>query len=551
MDNSALYYRINKLYDHFAASANTKGRFFFMMDLSLDTARWSPSSVSMFSLPGEYVNHQSTLMQEILSMEDAENFKRDLQDASRNRLERKETQWRMKSQDGNYVTCAVKIFTVKDYTGVPAFLGAALTSLEIDAHTDPTTNLPGQLRFLEHLRDLFATRRHAVIMLMGTMNFAEINEIYGYTFGNKVIASLAQHLKDLSGMSGELFRGEGTMLLFCSETMTVDEMIRLYQGQRNYALHLLTVDGTKVPVKLSAGIVVADDPSIDVHAILACAKFAQNRSETEASGQPIVLQNDYLSQNGKTLQMVASIRSDVDNGCRNMALFYQPVLSANDDKLIGCGAYLRWECEYGRISPAEFLPWLENDNSFIKLSDWILHRAISEGKQFLRSRPELIITMNLSHRQLEQPEFHQTLLTILKKYEFPGRNLCLELTDKCRFINIDVLRREIIFFKSCGILVALDGSCLLDLHLVRELPVDIIKIGRDFTMQLKKSAKDRALLKALCSFAKESDIRVCAEGIEDKELLELIKNFGISSYQGFVASGALPYNDFQDKWIKP
>lgn len=550
MDNSALYYRINKLYDHFAASANTKGRFFFMMDLSLDAARWSPASVNTFSLPGEYVNRQSSIMQEILAPEDVESFQRDLQEASKNRLERKETEWRMKSQDGNYITCAVKIFTVKDYTGVPAFLGAALTSLEIDAHTDPTTNLPGQVRFLEHLRDLFATRRRAVIMLMGTMNLGEINDLYGYTFGNKVIASLAQHLKDLAGISGELFRGEGTMLIFCSETMTVEEMTRLYQGQKNFALHLLTVEGTKIPVKLSAGIVVADDPSVDVHAILACAKFAQNRSETEASGQPIVLQNDYLSQNGKTLQMVASIRSDVENNCKNMALFYQPILSASDDSLIGCGAYLRWECEYGRISPAEFLPWLENDNSFIKLSDWILHRAVSEGKQLLRSKSDLTITMNLSHRQLEQPEFHQTLLTILKKYEFPGRCLCLELTDKCRFINMDILRREIIFFKSCGILVALDGSCLLDLHMVRELPVDIIKIGRDFTLQLKKSAKDRALLKALCAFAKESDIRVVAEGIEDKELLNMVKSFGITSYQGFVASAALPFPDFQKQWAK-
>lgn len=550
MDNSALYYRINKLYDHFAASANTKGRFFFMMDLSLDAARWSPASVNTFSLPGEYVNRQSSIMQEILAPEDVESFQRDLQEASKNRLERKETEWRMKSQDGNYITCAVKIFTVKDYTGVPAFLGAALTSLEIDTHTDPTTNLPGQVRFLEHLRDLFATRRRAVIMLMGTMNLGEINDLYGYTFGNKVIASLAQHLKDLAGISGELFRGEGTMLIFCSETMTVEEMTRLYQGQKNFALHLLTVEGTKIPVKLSAGIVVADDPSVDVHAILACAKFAQNRSETEASGQPIVLQNDYLSQNGKTLQMVASIRSDVENNCKNMALFYQPILSASDDSLIGCGAYLRWECEYGRISPAEFLPWLENDNSFIKLSDWILHRAVSEGKQLLCSKSDLIITMNLSHRQLEQPEFHQTLLTILKKYEFPGRCLCLELTDKCRFINMDILRREIIFFKSCGILVALDGSCLLDLHMVRELPVDIIKIGRDFTLQLKKSAKDRALLKALCSFAKESDIRVVAEGIEDKELLNMVKSFGITSYQGFVASAALPFPDFQKQWAK-
>lgn len=549
MDNSALYYRINKLYDHFAASANTKGRYFFMMDLGLDTARWSPASVTAFALPGEYVNHQSQVLKSCLSEEDAESFARDLHDASKGRLERKETEWRMKNQEGKYITCAVKVFILKDYTGMPSYLGAAMTSLTMDSHTDPTTQLPGQVRFLEHLRELFSARRPAIVMLLGTIDFSEINNIYGYSFGNKVIAAIADHLKEQAGANGELFRGEGTMLLFCSETMTLEEMTRLYQAQKNYALHLLVVEDTKISVKLSAGIIVADDPSVDAHAILACAKYAQNRSETESDGQPIILRNDYLSQNGKTLQMVASIRNDVANDCRNMALFYQPILYTKDNTLAGCGAYLRWECEYGRISPAEFLPWLENDNSFIKLSDWILRRAISEGKQFLRSRPDMIVTINLSHRQLEQPEFHQTLLSILKKHEFPGRNLCLELTDRCRFMNLDSLRHEIVFFKSCGILVALDGSCLLDLHLVRELPVDIIKIGRKFTAQLKKSAKDRALLKALCMFAEESSIRVTAEGIENQEMLDMIKSFGITSYQGFLASGAIPYADFQKRAI--
>ena len=223
MDNSSLYYRINKLYDNFAASANANGRFFFMLDISLDTARWSPAAVNTFALPGEYIAHHSQVLKDVLAPEDADAFLADVQAAAKGRLERKETQWHMKDREGKFLPCAVKYFTVKDYTGLPAYIGVAITSLEIDSHTDPTTNLPGQVRFLEHLRTLFSTRRHAVIMLIGTINFSEVNNLYGYTFGNSVIAALAQHLQDLSHGSGELFRGEGTMLLFCSETMTAEE----------------------------------------------------------------------------------------------------------------------------------------------------------------------------------------------------------------------------------------------------------------------------------------------------------------------------------------
>lgn len=545
MDNSAVYYRISKLYDSFVTSTGTKSRYFFMLDIDSDVARWSAEAVKDFALPGEYVHHQSQVFRELLAPEDADSFAADISAMTARRLEKKDAIWRLHDRNGEYLSCSVKYFSVKDYAGTPAYIAAVITSQGVEPHTDPTTSLPNQVRFLEYLRELFVTGRHAVIMLIGTTNFAEINTLYGYTFGNKVLAALANHLKELSNGAGKLFRGEGTMLLFCSEIMTASDMRRLYIGQRNYALHMLTVDDTRINVRLSAGIVVADDPSIDVHALLACAKFAQTKSQNEAEGEPVILQNDYLNDNGKTIELVNRIHSDVKNGCRNFALFYQPILRASDDKTIGSGAFLRWDCEpFGRISPAEFLLWLENDSSFSRLGNWILKTAISDGKKILEKNPDLIININLANRQLEQPEFHQQLLSYLKEQNFPGKNLCLELTDRCRFLNPDFLKREVIYLRSCGIHVALDGSCLLDLRLVRSLPVDIIKVGRDFVAHMKNSEKDKALLRALCAFATESKIMICAEGIGDADTLDMIKEYDIFAYQGFVATGPIPFADF-------
>lgn len=544
MDN-AIYYRLSKLYDSFVTTNATKGKYYFLYDISRDIARWSPEAVNDFALPGEFVHHQLQILKEQLNPEDASRFETDLKAVTEGRTEKKDTVWRLKDCHGDYIPCDVKFFVIKDYASAPAYLAVSLTGKGTDSRTDPTTSLPDHVRFLEYLKQIFTTGRRAVIMLIGTSNFAEINSLYGYTFGNKVIAALATHLEELSNGAGKLFRGEGTTLLFCSEVMTSDDMRRLYMGQRNYALHMLTADNTRVNVRLSAGIVVADNPEVDVHSILACAKFAQGRSENEASGEPVILQNDYLNDNGKTIELVNAVRDDVQNNCRNFALYYQPILRIEDNTLMGSAAFLRWEYEsFGRISPAKFILWLENDSSFPRLGNWILARAISEGKMLLQLRPDLLININLANRQLEQPGFRQFLLNLLKSEDFPGTNLCLELTDRCRFLDPDFLKREVIFIKSCGIHVALDGSCLLDLRLVRSLPVDIIKIGRDFISQFKKSEKDRALLKALCSFASESGITVCAEGVEDEETLAMLREYHITAYQGFLASGAVPLTDF-------
>lgn len=545
MDNSIQYFRISRLYESFVPAAGGSGRYFFMLDIAADVARWSPEAVTAFGLPGEFVKNNTGQMKKMLSPEDVKSFLSDLEAIRGRRVEKKETVWNMKNSDGEFVPCTVKYFTVRDYAGMPAYLAAAISGSGVEQHTDPTTSLPNQNRFLDHLKQIFGNGGTAVVLLVGASNLTEINSQYGYNFGNKVLAALAENLKMLVGDHGRLFRGEGTMLFFCTEEMNADEVCRIYREQKNFASRMLSVDRTRVNVHLSAGVVVANSKDVDVHSIMACARYARNRSETQEDGAAVVLESDYLDRNEATLELVNAIRSDVEAGCRNFSLHYQPTMEVEGGKLIGCEAFLRWENEkYGNISPGEFLVWLEDDSTFLALGNWILERAIREGKQLLGFYPDLMINLNLSKKQLEQPRFHQMLLATLKKNDVNGRNLCLELTDRCRNMNPDFLLNEVMFLKSCGIHVALDGSCFLDLHLVRNLPVDVVKVGRDLTQGLKSSAKDRALLAGLGVFAARAGLKLYAEGVEDADTLKLIRDGGVYAYQGFYASAPVPFETF-------
>ncbi len=548
MDNNAIYYGISRLYDSFATATGNKSRYFFMYDIERDIARWSPEAVSDFPLPGEMVHHQLDTLRELLAPEDASAFCEDLKAFSRGRLDKKDTQWKIRSREGRLIPCGVKCFAVKDYAGRPSYLAAAITSRGFEEHIDSVTGLPDHVKFMEHLKGLFSVGRKAVILMVGTSQFQEINALYGYTFGNKTLVALATRLHELAGDAGLLFRGQGPMLIFCSEQMNQEELRRLYNGVRNYSLHTLSIEGIRLSVRLGGGIVGADDPAVDVHAVLACLKFAQGRSENAAGGEAVILQNAYMSENKGTIELVNAIHTDVEHDCRNFSLCYQPILKMSDSSPLGVAAYLRWECApYGRISPAELLGWMEKDASFSKLGNWILRQALSETVHLLKEYPGLLVNINLAQRQLEQPEFRQVLLNTLKDASFPGRNLCLELTDRCRFLHPQFLQKEVSFIKSCGTRVALDGSCLLDLHLVRSLPVDIIKIEREFIMNLKRNEKDRSLLKALCGFASESGILVCAEGVEDREVLDMLRTYRIFAYQGYITSPPLPIDEFEAK----
>ena len=545
MDNSIQYFRISRLYESFVPAAGGAGRYFFMLDIASDVARWSPEAVAAFDLPGEFVKNNTQLMRKILSERDAQAFEKDLEAVRRRSVEKKETVWKIKNGEGEYTSCQVKYFTVRDYAGMPAYLAAAITGGGVETNTDPTISLPDQRSFLDHLRKILRDGGKAVVLLIGTSDFIEINSLYGYNFGNRVLTALADNLKRLGGDRGKLFRGEGTMLFFVTEQMSVNDVCRIYREQKTYAERMLAIDDTRVSVHLSAGVVAADKVDVDVHSILACARYARNRSETEEDGAPVILDNDYPDRNAATLELVNAIRGDVEAGCRNFSLHYQPTVTTRDGKLIGCEAFLRWECDkYGSISPADFLLWLEDDSCFVMLGNWILERAVREGKQLVKSMPDLIINVNLAQRQLEQPRFHQVLLNTLKQNEMNGKNLCIELTDRCRNMDPKYLLNEVMFLKSCGLHVALDGSCLLDLRLVRNLPVDVIKVGRDFTQNLKNSEKDRALLSALGTFAARTDLRLLAEGVEDARTLDLIREGGVYAYQGYLVSQPIPFEAF-------
>ena len=543
--NSIQNFRISRLYESFVPAAGGAGRYFFMLDIAADVARWSPEAVAAFGLPGEFVKNNTQMLRQILTGEDAAAFEADLDKVRLRSVEKKEAVWNMKNATGDYSPYTVKYFTVRDYAGVPAYLAAAISGGGVQLHTDPTTSLPDQLSFLDHLRRILRDGGKAVILLIGTSDFMEINSLYGYNFGNRVLAALADNLKRLAGDRGKLFRGEGTMLFFCTEEMTVEEVSRMYREQKNYAARTIVIDDTRVSVHLSAGVVVADKVDIDVHSVLACARFARNRSETEEDGAPVVLENDYPDRNKATLELVNAIRGDVEAGCKNFSLHYQPTIRVEDGKIIGCEAFLRWECDkYGDISPADFLLWLEDDRSFAVLGNWILEHAVREGRKLLKYEPELMINVNLAQRQLEQPRFHQMLLSTLKQNEMNGRNLCVELTDRCRNMDPKFLLNEVMFLKSCGIHVALDGSCLMDLRLLRNLPVDIVKLGRDLTRSLKQSDKDQALLAALGMYAEKTGLKLFAEGVEDARTLELIRQGGVYAYQGYYVSQPVPFEAF-------
>jgi EAL domain-containing protein (putative c-di-GMP-specific phosphodiesterase class I) len=167
-----------------------------------------------------------------------------------------------------------------------------------------------------------------------------------------------------------------------------------------------------------------------------------------------------------------------------------------------------------------------------------LEQAIVDGKKIMEIYPDFIINVNVSYSQLERSAFRDAVLDIIAKHNFPPQNLCIELTERCRNLNVEFLRGELEFFRSNGIKIALDdfGTGASSLSLLRKIPVDTLKIDQAFISHIQSNPVDQTIVETVIQCANKLGISVCIEGIENKQISDFVERYKVSTHQGYYYS---------------
>ena len=160
--------------------------------------------------------------------------------------------------------------------------------------------------------------------------------------------------------------------------------------------------------------------------------------------------------------------------------------------------------------------------------------------------------MNLSYTQLENRDFVEDVLAILKETGYSPQNLCLEITERCRMLDISLLKEVFTALREHGVKVALDdfGTGFSSLGILRELPVSTVKIDRSFVINIEKDSSDQNTVRFISELANSFSSSVTAEGIETAEMRDYLLRFKIKSLQGYYYSKPLQVKDFLEKYIE-
>ena len=210
---------------------------------------------------------------------------------------------------------------------------------------------------------------------------------------------------------------------------------------------------------------------------------------------------------------------------------------------------IRWRSPvYGEVSPGRFVPYLESHACFYDLSIWILRRAVQDMKEIIKKYPRFFVNINMSYSQLERPEFTGQVIDIIKEFDFPAKNLQLELTERCRNLDMKYLKEQLTFLREHNIKISLDdyGTGNSTINLLCELPITSVKIDQTFILNILNKGSNRVVVDSTVQCAKRLGLTVCLEGVETQEIKDFIGKYSANYHQGYFYSRPIEFTKFKD-----
>ena len=539
-------YILDSLFKAFSITA--EDAFVYLCDMEYDVSRWSEKAVERFDLPGEYMSGAGDIWLEHIHPDDRDSYQSSIEKLFTGEETSHDMQYRACGKDKKYVMCSCKGVVINNLKGEPMYFGGVIRNHEIMSSVDSLTGLSNHYRFIDHIKTVLLNEKPVSILMVGIGHFSEINDVYGYDFGNKILQRVARDLYKFIGNRGYLYRLDGPKFGIISKTIDMNEFESAFKKSIRFGA---VIDNVRINAAGVGGALNLDTFNINAKTVMACLNYAYEISKYKKQGKLAVFTNKISDEDSLRLEILNDVRNCVNDRCKGFELFYQPIMDAHTEKLHGAEALIRWRSDkYGLVFPDMFVPVLENDAIFPRLGEWILRQGMKQGKKILQNHPDFVLNINLSYSQLEQDDFVQVVLDAIRDEEFPSQNLCLEVTERCRMVEIERLQNIFDELHANDIRLALDdfGTGFSSAEILKELRFDTIKIDRAFVRNIANDTKEQKLVEGFVNIASIFGSDVCVEGIEDDIMKEILKNYQVDTLQGYLFSKPIPFEEFEDKY---
>lgn len=417
---------------------------------------------------------------------------------------------------------------------------AAEARAQILARHDSLTSLANRRYFMEELERRLALvhgERNAFALLFIDLDrFKPINDVHGHAVGDELLQAIAARLSKCIRSDSVVARLGG------------DEFGVLLEGPENreavevVATRILAelsepipVNGLKLTVGASIGIALCPDDADEAAELLRRGDAAMLRAKRDRGAFRF-----FDSSIDEALKSKAALESELRDAipAGDIVPYFQPVVSLQTGKLAGFEVLARWpHKERGMIMPSAFIPVAE-EAGLVDAMFWTL--LTQACQRSLKAPGDFMLAVNISPSQVRDQWFPEKVLRTLRETGFPAHRLEVEVTESAMIGDVQRAKASLMSLKNQGVQVALDdfGTGYSSLYMLRELPIDKLKIDRSFVSQLTKKEEDETIVRALIALAGALHLKITAEGVEDVCTADRLREMGCMLGQGFLFGAA-------------
>jgi diguanylate cyclase (GGDEF)-like protein/PAS domain S-box-containing protein len=455
-------------------------------------------------------------------------------------------EYRLIAKDGRVVWIRDEGVIVFDEGGRPLYLQGYLLDITAEREAqdqlrqmalyDTLTGLANRAFFHEQLKRMVSLRKapeqQTAVLFVDLNGFKNVNDRWGHDVGDTVLATLGTRINQAlragdvaARLGGDEFAVVIPAINEPSEAVRVTE--RLLEAIRAP----IELDHTELSVTASIGISVGDD----IQTMLQEADAAMYRAKAHEEVGYAFFETALDAVAVRRSRRLVELREAFELG--QFTLDYQPLIDLVAHEITGYEALLRWKHpREGLVAPLEFIPLAEESGLIVPLGKWVLEEACRYGVALHEEMGrETRMSVNVSARQLQHPDFAGHVDEALEKSGFPAHCLTLELTESVLLATGEHTGQRLAALKARGIMFALDdfGTGYGSLSYLQRFPVDMVKIDRSFVRRIESASADLMLLKGIVNLGDALGLTLVAEGIETRAQLEIVRDLGCLGGQGF------------------
>lgn len=530
--------------------------YLYVLDLQNNKMEISQSAMDRFMISETYMRNAKQEIMSAVYEEDRAMFEKHMQAVMDGKEKVHDIHYRWLDKNGLPVWVNCRGVVIDDEDGKPGYLVGCLNETGNQRRADNVTGLLGGMEFCDYLRSQKKPVTTGFLMHIGIDDFAAVNGTHGSNYGDYVLKSVADCMKECLSENQRLFHLiAGQYVIVDLDSTSMDDAIQLKKRIGEKIDEFIISEKYEVVFSVSAGVI---DASTVAEGYEECRKkFEFSLKKAKQMGKNNIYfyrQEDYekFQRNGR---IISALRSSIANGCEGFEVYYQPIVDCVSGRVIGAEALMRYTMvtEEGKewLSPVEFIPLLEKTGLIIPAGRFVLNEAAKMCREIQQYIPKFRVNVNISCYQIEHGKIADKILTAVRDNGLTPDRICIEMTESGFMDMTPAFWKFRKVLEENGIQFVIDdfGTGYSNLHCISDMNPGYVKMDKDFTAKAMSCERDYELFKKIIEMVHSIGIRICVEGIEEEDWHLKMKELQADYLQGYFFGKPCEKKKFMEEFV--